>query len=120
MTERGTKTQDKGTTLLLRGANGMLYRIPVSELARYAVPPEELDKALKSLEAVNPLLAAQDTGGGGAAPAPQVVINIYTSGEGPAVSIAGEAGAPVAKAYNAGQYSTILTGPTKTKKLAKK
>ncbi len=96
--------------MLLRGANGMLYRIPTSELARYAVPPEELDKALKALEAVNPLLAAQDAGGGAAAKAPQVVINIYTSAEG-AVSITSEAGGPVAKAYNAAQYPTVHDGP---------
>jgi hypothetical protein len=118
MADRGTKTQDKRATLLLRGANGMLYRIPTAELARYAVPPEELDKALKALEAVNPLLAAQDAGGGAAAAAPQVVINIYTSAEG-AVSITSEAGTPVAKAYNATQLPTIMTGPARVKKSGK-
>jgi len=119
MAKRRTKTQDKQTTLLLRGANGVLYRIPTSELARYAVPPEELDKALKALEAVNPLLAAQDAGGGAAAAAPQVVINIYTSGEGPAVSIAGEAGGRVAKAYDSTQLPTIMGGPVRVKKPSK-
>lgn len=118
MAERGAKTPDKRATLLLRGANGMLYRIPTSELARYAVPPEELDNALKSLEAVNPLLAAQDAGGGTAAPAPQVVINIYTSAEG-AVSIASEAGVPEAKAYSAAQFPMVMTGPVRVKKPSK-
>ncbi len=118
MAERGAKTQDKRATMLLRGANGMLYRIPLSELMRYAVPPEELDNALKSLEAVNPLLAAQEVGGEAIA-APQVVINIYSSGEGPAVSIAGEAGTPVAKAYSATQYPMITVGPARVKKPGK-
>jgi hypothetical protein len=119
MADRGTKTQDKRATLLLRGANGMLYRIPTAELVKYAVPPEDLDKTLKSLEAVNPLLAAQDAGGGAVAAAPQVVINIYTSAEGPAVSIAGEAASPVARAYNAAQLPTLMTGPARVKKPGK-
>jgi hypothetical protein len=118
MAERGTKTPDKRATLLLRGANGMLYRIPTAELVRYAVPPEELDKALKALEAVNPLLAAQDAGGGAAAAAPQVVINIYTSAEG-AVSITSEAAGPVAKAYSTAQIPMIVTGPVRVKKPGK-
>jgi len=118
MAERGKGTPGKRETMLLRGANGMLYRIPVSELTRYAVPPEELDKALKALEAVNPLLAAQDVGGGAIAKAPQVVINIYTSAEG-GVSILSEAGGPVAKAYSTTQIPTIMGGPVREKKTSK-
>ena len=118
MAERGAKTPDKRATLLLRGANGMLYRIPTAELVKYAVPPEELDKTIKALEAVNPLLAAQDAGGGAAAAAPQVVINIYTSAEG-AVSIAGDTGTTVAKAYSTAQIPMIVTGPVRLKKPGK-
>ncbi len=118
MAKRGKETTGELATMLLRGANGMLYRIPTSELERYAVPPEELDKALKALEAVNPLLAAQDTGGGAAAKAPQVVINIYTSTEG-ALSISNEEGGPVAKALRTAQVPIILTGPALEKKTSK-
>ena len=119
MAKRGKETTGELATMLLRGANGMLYRIPTSELERYAVPPEELDKAIKSLEAVNPLLAAQDTGGGAAAKAPQVVINIYTSAEEPAVSIEGEAGEPVARAYSSAQFPIRSAGPSSAKKTSK-
>lgn len=118
MANRGTKTPDKRATLLLRGANGMLYRIPMLELERYAVPPEELDKALKALEAVNPLLAAQDAGGEATAKAPQVVINIYTSAEG-AVSVTSEPGEPMAKAYSTAQYPMLTAGPAREKKTSK-
>jgi hypothetical protein len=118
MAERGAKTPDKRTTMLLRGANGMIYRIPTAELARYAVPPEDLDKTLKALEAVNPLLAAQDAEGGSIAAAPQVVINIYTSAEG-AMSITSETAAPVAKAYSAAQFPIVIPGPARVKKPSK-
>jgi len=118
MAERGAKTPDKRTTMLLRGANGVLYRIPTAELVKYAVPPEQLDQTLKALEAVNPLLAAQDAEDGTVAAAPQVVINIYTSAEG-AVSITSEAAAPVTKAYSAAQYPMIMAGPVRAKKPGK-
>ncbi len=118
MAKRGKETTGEQATMLLRGANGMLYKIPISELQRYAVPPEELNKALKSLEAVNPLLAAQDTGGAAAAKAPQVVINIYTSAEG-GVSITSEGAPPVAKAYNSTQLPIVIPGPTRAKKRKK-
>ena len=118
MAERGKGTPGKGKTMLLRGANGMLYRIPVSELTRYAVPPEELDKAIKTLEAVNPPLAAQESGGGAATKAPQVVINIYTTAEG-AVSLTSEAGEPMARAYSTAQYPMLTAGPARAKKTSK-
>ena len=118
MAERGKGTPGRGETMLLRGANGMLYRIPVSELERYAVPPEQLDKAIKALEAVNPLLAAREAEGGAAAKGPQVVINIYTSAEG-AVSITSEAGGPAREALSAAQFPMILTGPVCEKKTSK-
>ncbi len=118
MAERGKGTPGRGETMLLRGANGMLYRIPVSELERYAVPPEQLDKAIKALEAVNPLLAAREAEGGAAAKAPQVVINIYTSAEG-AVSVTSEAGGAVARAYKSAQFPSIMLGPALEKKTSK-
>ena len=118
MAERGKGTPGKRETMLLRGANGMLYRIPVLELERYAVPPEQLDKAIKALEAVNPILAAQVSGSGAAAKAPQVVINIYTSAEG-AVSVTSEAGGAVARAFDAAQFPIRSAGPATAKKRSK-
>jgi hypothetical protein len=84
--------------LILRGANGVLYRIPHSVLKQFVIPPEEIESALKALRVTNPALAAQEAVPGGplgavSHPEAQVIINVFTSPTGPSVSY-GREGAP--------------------------
>jgi hypothetical protein len=90
MEERSQTGRTEPEGIFLRGANGILYKIPPSTISHFAVPPEELGDALKHLEQINPLIATQ--------------------------GIAGETGAPVARAYNAAQLPTLMTGPARVKK----
>jgi hypothetical protein len=76
--------------LILRGANGILYRIPYSVLGKYVIPPAELKSALQILRRANPPLAAPSTVQGHApGEAPQVVINVFTSPGGASVRFGG-------------------------------
>lgn len=77
--------------VLLRGANGMMYKVPASLLKEFAVPPEEFEKALEELREINPALAAPGAPfPGGPRSEGQVVINIFTSPSGAAVRLPGE------------------------------
>ena len=89
------RADKKAEMILLRGANGVLYKAPASVLEKFAVPPEDLEKVLQELREINPPLAAQWPVPG--APFPggprsegQVVINIFTSPSGAAVRLPGE------------------------------
>jgi len=75
----------KEKALVLRGANGLFYKIPRSVLERYLVAPEDLDGVLRELREHNPELAEQAVTGGPWGAGSQVVINVFTSSAGPVV-----------------------------------
>ena len=91
------RKQKEPKELILRGANGILYKIPHSVLQAYVVPPEEFEATLKALSEINPLLtAAASSPGGSVGAGSQVVINVFTSPAGPTLTAGEDALGPSA------------------------